>query len=53
MKSLLQSLILSAVSFLIAVPAAYAQVVASPETETLYLVAVGAVALLVTLFGKR
>ena len=52
MKSLLQSLILSAVSFLIAVPAAYA-VPVLPEPETLSLVALGAVALLVTRFRKR
>ena len=52
MKSLLQSLILSAVSFLMAVPAAYATT-SVPEPETLALVALGAVALLVTRFRKR
>ena len=58
MKSLFQSLIFSAVSFLIAVPAAFgggepppgAQL---PEPETLALVAVGVVALLVTRFRKH
>jgi hypothetical protein len=55
MKSLLQSLILSAVSFLIAVPAAYAGITPSPvpEPETLGLLAIGAVALLVARFRKR
>jgi PEP-CTERM motif len=54
MKSLLQSLILSAVSFLIAVPAAYAGIFRPlPEPETLSLLAVGVVGLLVTRFRKR
>ena len=55
MKSLLQILIVSAVSFLSAVPAAFASPPAPPlpEPETLGLVAIGAVALLVSRFRKR
>jgi len=53
MKSLLQILIVSAVAFLSAVPAAYAVPGAVPEPETLGLVAIGALALLVSRFRKR
>ena len=53
MKSLLQILILSAVSFLSAIPAAFAGGPNFlPEPETLGLVAIGAVALLVSRFRK-
>ena len=54
MKSLLQFLIVSAVSIFSAVPAAYAQPGHPlPEPETLGLVAIGALALLVSRFRKR
>ena len=54
MKSLLQFLILSAVAFVSAVPAAYASPNNfAPEPETLGLVAIGALAFLVSRFRKR
>ena len=53
MKSLLQFLILSAVAFISAIPVAYALPGPVPEPETLGLVAIGALALLVSRFRKR
>ena len=53
MKSLLQFLILSAVAFISAIPAAYALPGPVPEPEPRGLVAIGALALLVSRFRKR
>ena len=50
MKKLLQILILSAVSFITVIPAAYASPI--PEPETLGLVAIGVLAFLVSRFRK-
>ena len=53
MKNLFRILIVSAIAFISAIPAAYAVPTPLPEPETLGLVAIGALAFLVTRFRKR